>query len=138
MTSKLSILIFSQEDLLFKLLGRNQHADPDLQLYPVKQAEAALYILNDASIYPLVLIADESAEIQVLKQSLLLIKHQNRPVTSIYTGKFSSKKLEQAYHCGFNEFLAAPVNLNQIIQLASKKGLAPDIKKHFNTTNSES
>ncbi len=137
MTGKLSILIYSQQELLFKMLDKQRHDFNDLLLFPIKQSESALLFLKDTSMYPLIIVADESADIWVLKNTLQSLKHHGKHVFALYTGTFSSKSLAMSFACGFDEFLAAPVSLHHIIQLASKKGLASDIKQHFNTTNIE-
>ena len=123
---------------MFNMLDKQRKDFNELLLFPVKQTESALLFLKDTTMYPLVLIADESAEIWALKNTLQLLKHHGKRVFTIYTGNFSSKSLGLSYACGFDEFLASPVTLEQVMQLASKKGLASDIKQHFNTKNIES
>lgn len=137
MLGKLSILIYSHQDSLFKLLDKQRQSFHDVLMFPVQHAKSAVLFMKDQDLYPLIVVADESADILALKMTLKELKHHNETVFAIYTGNFSSKNLALSFDCGFDEFLAAPVNLRQIIQLASKKVLASNIKQHFNTKNIE-
>jgi DNA-binding NtrC family response regulator len=121
MLGKLSLLIYSQQDSLFKMLDRQRQPFRDVLMFPVQHAKSAILFMKDQDLYPLIVVADESADIQALKMTLKELKHHDEVVFAIYTGNFSSKNLALSFDCGFDEFLAAPVNLRQIIQLASKK-----------------
>jgi len=62
MSGKISILIYSQQELLFNILDKQRRPFHDLQMFPVWQAQSAILFLNDPEMYPLILVADESAD----------------------------------------------------------------------------
>ena len=128
MSGKISILIYSQQELLFNILDKQRRPFHDLMLFPVWQAQSAILFLNDPEMYPLILVADESADIQALKTTLLSLKHHGKAVFAIHTGSFSSKQLAMSFSCGFDEFLATSVSLKQIIQFASRKASQITVK----------